>query len=1750
MSRKEMWEKVTEEIDDKYIEEAAQTIIKKAGTPIDMNKTAVQSTAVKSSKNGSRSLPVILSAAAAIAMIVGAGYILDKYDISMSSTQDGEQATTTVSEDNPVDEIPLSVSDELYKLKWGMTVDEITDCLTFKPYIIMNYTEKSTIQYKNLSLSGYPATLEINVSNEEGLNDISYRIITDDTESVFNTLAAELHTKGGIYDPINETLSRWHFDAAGYTVSVTDKNVQVIYSFIPLVPEEDRYYTFLEEQEKEKRPEYSWKNVKADKIDQYADPWDIVLEKAERLQTLSNNYLHYVDENLAYEIGDWVEGENIHDTYEVISEEIKTYEDFKNLFSDSVHGEFFDYINTGRPRLTEINGKLCYTETMGGYLGIIESWFIGYEWDDDKITGHFAALKGIEDIEYNNAEHLNDINNYQFYDIIIQNVGGKYVITDCYDTKTGSNYDAYSLHGYFYNSGLVDRTLITNEKVIPADYRMSTSIARLDDDSKVTLICDYDNSDMTIQLRQYNVLLLDELKTGIAPSKNGNETPKLHTLNLTGGTLIYLTVPRDDGGYKIYLFSVVDGKLKQVNDIGGQPVVIESDFAYVGNIASSDIIFASKVLGETRKSYAINFQAEAPEASEIFICPDIDTNTELVNFTDLDFIPYDENAEYLCKGDWSVAFDDMGFADVGSVFSFTTARNASETDKAWFFTDIEGGLRGGSGAELYVIFKDNPDLMYLYHEPLYADKTAFCNYDMVFERTAISQLTPERKTVHNINDFQLTATYEADQTVKLATTDPATGKTILEIDTGITVKRVSYSNEYGSGESSDAGTYVMDFGDRNVVVLYVSDSYSEGTLLYRMYYFDVEKNSITPFLDGGNSKFTIISEHPDCNRIYDQAKAFTHEPNNAALGDMREYYVLNFRTHTIGKGQLFPADKDTSLVNYDSLVFDKKFETEYENPFINKWTYAYIDDDSAGFRITDNMPVAETDNAWYCLHENELFFIYKENIGLMYSFGKSYLSEYYLNVDTAHSDYGYVYKITDAPAVVPNSEAIVYSENKDYSVAVERDNTLILHACDLATGVSILELNTGITCSADEKPTLSLYYAGEAYDLVVLSVGDKNTLFVTSKYRITPLTYEDSGEAVIIRKWALELGQDNNLKEFYVMGPHPEEKIYYKINPTTSTCTTRQIFPIDSNTSPVNLSEIIRGETTIPESDPFFGKWDRAYGHWMPDNVFFENEGVECYETDDFWCTLSSVNNAEGIVYVIMKDNPDYMYMYPHIIGADYRLCNYDRVFERADITEKPNVQYVKFDSFSVKLSYTTGLKTTLRKLEAVRGAETLASLDIHYELSTKFSTGPYWDMREHELKDGNIISLRVQEDGQEERLVFYSCTSSAINEIKLYDVDGNETIAAPYGANTSEGDNILMINNYSSSMPLRFEVDFENNTATQFYGYSLESDKSEMPDLTSAVYDTKTIEKVFYGQWDLDYENPDDVNPGGGYRYHYDPLIFSYIGRCVDYPSTSLINAVYEDEKGWYAVGKNGGGDQLCYVSKAEPDILYYYQFKKNRMNEFDKVYKRSDKEVVIDTITAPSQLTAMGVRKLAETTGFNIFDPPDTVSYDKSKKWVLGDVYREGIGEVYLTSLSKNKITYCRRAWPEGEEPEIYPVEYAAIIPNHDIFVYLTFTAEKVDGKWKVTSVSEKYAREMYELVYELKQNGTDVYDAVINLILSNYQSDEFWDESINPEKQRITAEAIKRFSKSFSPSDDMSVLSDGQLVYSMCLNTYWTN
>lgn len=207
-----------------------------------------------------------------------------------------------------------------------------------------------------------------------------------------------------------------------------------------------------------------------DPIDSSLDCESILLDKAEKLHRLVTDYLNFDTEKLVYELGEPYIGEDIYETNRISSDEFSTYAEFKAMFSDSIHGDYFDQMNSDTPRLYEIYGELCYEGSMGGYLGVNETWYLGYDVEDDRIVGHFAVLEGGFAPAYEStAEYLNNENNYKFYDMIVQNIDGSYVVTGCYDTSTGMEYDYYDCHGLFYNVGFADRSLIVNEKVRPKD---------------------------------------------------------------------------------------------------------------------------------------------------------------------------------------------------------------------------------------------------------------------------------------------------------------------------------------------------------------------------------------------------------------------------------------------------------------------------------------------------------------------------------------------------------------------------------------------------------------------------------------------------------------------------------------------------------------------------------------------------------------------------------------------------------------------------------------------------------------------------------------------------------------------------------------------------------------------------------------------------------------------------------------------------------------------------------------------------------------------------------------------------------------------------------------------------------------------------------------------------------------------------------------------------------------------------------
>ena len=205
-------------------------------------------------------------------------------------------------------------------------------------------------------------------------------------------------------------------------------------------------------------------------IDKSLDCEQILLDRAEALHRLMADYMKYVD-CLVYEVdrnkSEPIGGQAV--KYPITKSEFKTYAEFKALFADSIYGDYFDKVCTKDcPRMLEEDGHMYYVAPSSGYgVDCVETWYLSATVTDYKIVGHFVLLRALEAFpeEYNTPEYLNNVDNYEFYDITVQNVDGQYLLTDCYGSK---GYDYYRSHGWLYNKHWADRSLITNPEVKPA----------------------------------------------------------------------------------------------------------------------------------------------------------------------------------------------------------------------------------------------------------------------------------------------------------------------------------------------------------------------------------------------------------------------------------------------------------------------------------------------------------------------------------------------------------------------------------------------------------------------------------------------------------------------------------------------------------------------------------------------------------------------------------------------------------------------------------------------------------------------------------------------------------------------------------------------------------------------------------------------------------------------------------------------------------------------------------------------------------------------------------------------------------------------------------------------------------------------------------------------------------------------------------------------------------------------------------
>lgn len=201
-------------------------------------------------------------------------------------------------------------------------------------------------------------------------------------------------------------------------------------------------------------------------IDKSLDCERLLLDRAEMLAEMMMKYYYPSQETRAYALGEFEVLEELGSAREVSSDEFKTYSEFKALFSDVIYEQYIDFINFSDSGFREYDERIYFVDFVsGGPRGSIETWYLGCDIEDDKIIGHFAELHAdAGSDEPLGTEYLNDESNYSFYDIIVQNVDGKYVLTNCINSN---DYPYHIEHGRLYDSGKADRSLVTNEKVKP-----------------------------------------------------------------------------------------------------------------------------------------------------------------------------------------------------------------------------------------------------------------------------------------------------------------------------------------------------------------------------------------------------------------------------------------------------------------------------------------------------------------------------------------------------------------------------------------------------------------------------------------------------------------------------------------------------------------------------------------------------------------------------------------------------------------------------------------------------------------------------------------------------------------------------------------------------------------------------------------------------------------------------------------------------------------------------------------------------------------------------------------------------------------------------------------------------------------------------------------------------------------------------------------------------------------------------------
>ncbi len=468
-------------------------------------------------------------------------------------------------------------------------------------------------------------------------------------------------------------------------------------------------------------------------------------------------------------------------------------------------------------------------------------------------------------------------------------------------------------------------------------------------------------------------------------------------------------------------------------------------------------------------------------------------------------------------------------------------------------------------------------------------------------------------------------------------------------------------------------------------------------------------------------------------------------------------------------------------------------------------------------------------------------------------------------------------------------------------------------------------------------------------------------------------------------------------------------------------------------------------------------------------------------ENDEGWFLKETIG-GEVSLYFIPKRDTDTMYTY-NPFAEEVRKCDYYNAYKKVEKTEEVidlNQYYEKgvtelFDNYCVTLSQSENntAEFTLRDKSdnALLTYDTSIETDYPYNLKPKIST--------HKVADNNLLVFynpKVSDGDRYYEMYFFRCTKNNIVQFREkadnggYVATGNDYCYIK----PIDGQSRIEIANYKRTRYAN--IDFNDMVMCDFKLTPLDNSEKALEltyEFAEKDKDREIFEKVFYGGWE-------GVNV-------QDSIIFAYYGDASFAERGDYTRNTAETKDGWIMHGMSGGAGQVHYISKDDPDTMYQYIDIGNEIpmeRDYWNVFKRveSPYDGTMDTLICDvgEGLSVRGVKRFADESGYDIFATPDEVTDNNGLKWVRCTDHEEyGSGDVWLKYYDDTNITYSLLYISQDENRRIEDLE---------------FNAEKIGGKWVITSILSEEdfysyfsGDETINLSTLDKHNSSEIYETV---------------------------------------------------------------